>query len=138
MSLSHLSSGTLALHRGAYELALTTPDIPANPYADGQMDVGDPVPESERNTTIKRETTEIRNIQGKVSDEWYGSAAIQVGVDYRFNRFISVGVGVKAERWFNVGQLSEVMAITDPIAHRAPSGDIGFEGWFLGIKLTPR
>jgi len=34
MPLANLSTGPQALHRGAYELALTAPDVPANPYAD--------------------------------------------------------------------------------------------------------
>ena len=39
MTSSHLSAGPQALHRGVYELTLTAPGLPPNPYADVELRV---------------------------------------------------------------------------------------------------
>lgn len=50
MPQTHLSSGPQALHRGVYELALTAPDAPANPYTGAHLRVTFTRPDGRQST----------------------------------------------------------------------------------------
>jgi hypothetical protein len=115
---------------------IACPDgTPADPYADGEINEGDPIPESERNTNIVRTTTTVRDMRASTS-QMFTSVEVDVGLRYRFSRFADISFGARATRWFDVGNLRPLTS--GETAEALTNGDISLHGFFVTLTVWPK
>jgi len=109
---------------------------PDNPFDDQTLDQGDPIPESERNTTIVQTTQTLRDLSGDNSGQFFASLDIDLGVRWYFSRFADISFGARASRWFDVGNLKAVHS--DTSADRLADGDLTLQGFFVTLTVRPK
>jgi hypothetical protein len=105
-----------------------------HPYQNGFIDEGDPIPESERNTSIYRMTTSRSD--GGSRSRMFTSLELDVGLRYRFSRFADIAFGARTSRWFDVGNLKNVPLGAD--ARMLTDGDMTMDGFFVTLTVWPR
>jgi hypothetical protein len=98
---------------------------------------GDPIPESERNTDVLRETSILHDVRGSSSD-LLPMLDLQASVEYQFSRFAHVGFGLQSIRWLGAGAFRDLA--NDVVGGRGDelSGDFGLDGWFVKLTIVPR
>jgi len=103
----------------------------------GILHPGDPVPESERNTDVLRETSLLHDVDGS-SSGFTPMLDLQVAAEYQFSRFASVGVGLQSTRWFGAGAFRDVANDVIQGSSNDLSGDFALDGWFVRLTIVPR
>ncbi len=103
----------------------------------GLLREGDPVPGSERNNDILRETLLLHDVSGK-SKAYSPAIDLTVGFEWQFSRFASLGFGWRALRWMDAGRFSNLA--DDVRAGRTPKGDgdLDLSGGYFSLTIVPR
>ena len=104
----------------------------------GRIYEGDPIPESERNRDILRETTLLEDVAGKASG-LQPMLDINLGLEYQFSKFAHFDFGVRSTRWFGAGSFRSVanqVVAGDEVT--ADDGDFSLTGMYFTITITPR
>ena len=100
--------------------------------------VGDPVPESERNRDILRETKLLHDESGEESG-FTPMLDLNLGMEFQFSRFASLDFGLRTSRWFGAGAFRSMA--NDVIADRSidvRKGDFILDGYYVRLTITPR
>jgi hypothetical protein len=104
----------------------------------GRIRVGDPIPESERNRDILRESTLLEDVSGNASG-LQPMLDLNVGLEYQFSKFAHFDFGVRSTRWFGAGSFRSVanQVVADDEV-KADDGDFSLTGMYFTITIVPR
>lgn len=104
----------------------------------GRIRVGDPIPESERNRDILKESTLLVDVAGNASGI-QPMLDLNVGLEYQFSKFAHFDFGVRSTRWFGAGSFRSVanqVVAGDEV--KADDGDFSLTGMYFTITIVPR
>lgn len=103
----------------------------------GQIRVGDPVPESERNASVVRDVSVLKDVAGS-SDDLLPMIDVHVGLEYQFSRFAHLDFGLKSRRWIDAGRFRTLANDVAAGGGGALDGDFALDGWYLTLTVVPR
>jgi hypothetical protein len=107
------------------------------PWAN-RLRVGDPVPESERNTDVLRETTLLNDISGSKSGI-SPTVDLDVGLEFQFSKFAHLDFGLRSTRWFGAGSFRALAnQVIDGGPVSAGQGDLQLSGGYFTVTIVPR
>lgn len=103
----------------------------------GLIRVGDPIPESERNTETVRETSLLHDVSGSSSD-LTTQLDLHLEAEYKFSRFASVSFGLRSSRWFDAGRFRDLASSVVTTGSASIDGDFALDGYYVMITVVPR